>query len=65
MSCEHLSCELMACEHLSWNRVPVAVRPSVCGPFVCNNNGTMEDLLGQCNTTINLIAGGECFLCGC
>ena len=26
------------------------------------NNGTMEGLLGQCNRTINCIAGGECFL---
>ena len=44
--------------------VPVAVRPSVCRPFVCNS-GTIEGLLGQCNRTINCIAGDECFLCGC
>ena len=38
--------------------MPVAVRPSICRTFVCNNNGTMEGLLGQCNRTINYIAGG-------
>ena len=51
--------------------VPVAVGPSVCRPFVCSNNGTMEGLPSQCNRTINCIvlllnciAGGECFMCG-
>ena len=46
-SCTHyLSLDLVSSGGVC---APVAVRPSVCRPFVCNNNGTMEGLPGQCN----------------